>query len=283
MLKKFKKSFYDAQLLIESSKVIQILIMVILISVLIITGLELFSINPKNFKLIGLSFPLFLIEFFAILYYFKLIRSFRFDMNARRDFIKNLISVQDPEYHIIEWHEKHIIKENGDGEYIRRAKISYQRNNVLWYQIGLYSTNDWGVFDNLNLQVKNIDTNEKMPRVTFPTATNAGKSIIILDPPLSDINPTYNIEIKVDWPQIWKALVDTKKDGGILTFDNTIETVIFEIEPPTGYELFDLKINPKLENCMEMENLSLVGGYKYTIKNPPIGKYSYSFNSKRMS
>ena len=281
LIRAIKALLYRLQIRAERdarTRALLYLVFVLLVALAVLRDVLELAPSPSRWTNVLVYLLLVAIPFFIDLVHFNIVRSNRLELNGRREFIRRLIDAVEPEYEVETWHEKHIIQSNGDSEYIRTVWLKYGRRNTLWYEMTLGSTTEMGGdYRRMNVRAFRLPEKAPVPRVTYSTSSVSGKSIIILDPPLSELNPVVGLLIRVHWPKIWWRLVEEGWDDGKLMIKGPTERLTLEFVAPPGSRIADFMIRPTGGLSESVVNQEGANVWHCTFDKPKVGLYEYSF------
>jgi hypothetical protein len=199
----------------------------------------------------------------------------RQELDSRKEIIKQFLDSIEPVYMVESWEENHLIRSTGDGIYVCKIKLKYYGKNIYWYQLSFSSTDsEYHNDKKFHVSAKDLKTNRNLSRVTYDFSISMKKTIIILDPPLSELNPTADILIYVKWPGIWEQFITKGKDTGNVRITHPVENlsvnVFFE---EGGYDLsgFVEHPGPNITSRFSKNKIEIKA------KNPEMGSLTYHF------
>lgn len=240
------------------------------------------SQNPEYFKII--SFVVIIVLLVSVVFTLLKTRENHREMDRRTKFIEEIAKTYDPKCKIIRLHDEHIVKSNGDGEYVKTMCLAtdpVSTDHVFWYEIGMGTTreNNSGTY-NADLTVKNPTTKRKLSKIWFEKTNNRHRYAILLNPVLDNKNHETNFRAVRYWRGVWRNLVREYEDDGKIRIPQQVNDFLYTIELPKRYivENFIFDNNNKMWKITKettphnTEKISIRG------ENIPRGVYEYNLS-----
>jgi hypothetical protein len=174
----------------------------------------------------------------------EMIKKNRFELEQRKRLISELVSTGKNRYLIKYRREIFEIEKDGDATYTREMILEYDNVDVLWAEMLFGSTNEFGSnFDRMILYAYTYpDTKHPLSRIPIEATGSRMRFAVILRNKITNLHRFEGFQISMKWMQVWKVLMNTKKDEGILRIDCDTRECVLELRLPMGYSFVDFRM-----------------------------------------